>query len=91
MWQQQHDYHLHIGSRKQGITWGTKLYKKLIETSHSLWNKRNTFEHDRKLHGLIEVEDIRLKRVIKVQYEKGIAGLKASDRYLFNGLILNLW
>ena len=80
-----------MGSKKQSITWGTKLCEKLIEASHSLWTKRNTFEHDRKLHGLIEMEDIRLKTAVKAQYLKGITGLRISDRYLFNNLMINLW
>ena len=91
LWHQQHKYYLHIGSRKQGLSWGTKLCKKLIDASNSLWNKRNTFEHDRKLHGIIEVEDIRLKREIKAQYRLGITSLKQSDRYLFNEPMLDLW
>ncbi len=67
------------------------MCKKLIDTSLSLWNKRNTFEHDRKLHGLIEVEYIRLKRAIKEQYRLEITNLKQLDRYLFNGPMLDLW
>ena len=91
MWQQQHEYYVHMGSQKQGITWGIKLRKKIIEASHSLLTKRNTFEHDINLHGLIEVEDIRLKTAIKEQYNKGITGLRISYRYLFNNSMLNLW
>ena len=53
--------------------------------------ERNTFEHDRKLHGLIKVEDIHLKRAIKEQYRLGKTDLKQSDRYLFNGSMLDLW
>ncbi len=91
MWQQQHEYYLYLGSRKQGYSWGTKLCEKLIDASHSLWNKRNTFEHDRKLHGLIEVEDIRLKKAIKEQFSLGKTNLKQSDEYLFQGSMLDLW
>ena len=91
MWQQQHEYYIYMGSKKQGITWGTKLCKKLIEASHSMWTKRNTFEHDRKLHGLIEVEDVRLKTAVKAQYLKGITGIRISDRYLFNNSMIKLW
>ena len=91
LWQQQHKYYLHLGLRKQGLSWGTKLCRKLIDASHSLLNKRNTFEHDRKLHGLIKVEDICLKRAIKEQYRLGKTDLKQSDRYLFNGSMLDLW
>ena len=60
----------YILDKKQGIIWGMKLCKKLIEASHYVWTKRDTFEHDRKLHRLIEVGDIRLKTAIKEQYEK---------------------
>ena len=91
MWQQQHEYYLYLGSRKQGYSWGTKLCEKLIDASHSLWNKRNTFEHDRKLHGLIEVEDIRLKKAIKEQFSLGKTNLKQLDEYLFQGSMLELW
>ena len=58
IWQKQHKYYVYIKSRKQGITWGTKLREKLIEATHSLWLKQNLFEYNRKLHGLQEVEDI---------------------------------
>ena len=54
-----------MGSRKQGITWGTKLREKLIEATHLLWTKLNLFEHDRQLHGLRKVTDIRLKTSVK--------------------------
>ena len=50
--------------QKQDITTGIKLFEKLIEAKHLLWTKLNSFEHSRKLHGLIEVEDIRLKTAI---------------------------
>ena len=73
-----------MGSRKQGITWGTKLCEKIIEATHSLWTKHNSFEYNRKLHGLIEFENICLITAIKNQYEKEITGLKRLDRYLFN-------
>ena len=76
LWQQQHEYYLYLGSRKQGLSWCTKLFEKLIYASHSLWNKRNTYEQDRKLHGLIEVEDILLKRAIKEHYRLGKRDLK---------------
>ena len=76
MWEQQHEYYVHMGSKKQGITWGTKLCQKLIEATHLLWSKRNSFEHDRKLHELIEVEDIRLKGAIKSIWERNHRTLK---------------
>ena len=65
-----------MGSKKQGITWGTKLCEKLIEATHPLWTKRNYFEHNRKLHGLIEVENIRLKTAIKIDMRKEPQDLK---------------
>ena len=52
MWQKQHKYYVYIRSSKQGIMRDTKLCEKLIEGTHSLWMKRNSFEHDRKLYGL---------------------------------------
>ena len=58
MWQNKYKYYVYIRSRKLGITWGTKLCEKLIEATHSLWIKQNSFEHDRRLHGLREVKDI---------------------------------
>ena len=79
MWQKQHDYYVHIGSRNQGITWGTNLCDKLIEATHSLWTKWNSFKHDRQVHGLREVEDRRLKAAIKIKL--GTGGLKRSDKY----------
>ena len=48
------------------MAWGTNLCNKLIEVTHSLWTKYNYFEHDRQIHGLREVEDIRLKSAIKI-------------------------
>ena len=60
----------HGVKKKQGITWGTKLYEKLIEATHLLWTKHNSFEDDRKLHRLIEVEDIHLKTAIKFNVRK---------------------
>ena len=76
--------------KKQGIKWSTQLCEKLIEPTHLMWTKRNSFEHNRNLHRLIEVEDIHLKTAIINQYEKGIIGLKRSDRYLFNNSMLKL-
>ena len=81
---------MYIGSRKQGIKWGTKLCEKLIKTIHLLWKKRNSFEHDRKIHGLKEVEDIQLKTAIRGKYKLGTARLKKSDKYLFKSVLLLL-
>ena len=67
MWQKQHDNQVDLGSKKQGITLGTIfLCDKLIEVTHSLWTKRNSFKHDRKLHELRELEDSILKSAIKI-------------------------
>ena len=56
-----------------------------------LWTKRNSFEHDRKLHGLQEGEDILLKTAIRNQNKLGTAELNRSDKYLFNNSMLKLW
>ena len=56
------------GVKKEGIILETTLCEKLIEATHLLWIKQNSFEHDRKLHGLREVEDIQLKTPIRNQY-----------------------
>ena len=39
--------------------------QKLIDATHSLWTKRNSFEHDKLIHRLREVEDTRLKTAIE--------------------------
>ena len=57
-----------IFDQKKGITWGTKLCKKFIEATHLLWTKRNSFKHDRQIHDIQEVEDIRLKTALRNQY-----------------------
>ena len=58
MWQKQHTYYVYIRLRKQGITLCTKLCKKIIEATHLLWIECNSLKHNRRLHGLQEVEDI---------------------------------
>ena len=54
-------------------------------------NKLNLFEHDRKLPKLREVEDIQLGTAIRNQCKLGMAGLKRSNRYLFDNSMLKLW
>ena len=71
MLMKQHDYYVHMGTKKQSITWGTNPYNKLIEATHSLWTKRNSFDHDRQIHGLREVEDIRLKSAKRININQG--------------------
>ena len=84
-------YYTQIGSRKQGMSWVKKLCGKLIDATHALWRKRNSYEHDRTIHGLREIEDVRLEEAVKRQYVMGRTGLHASDKYLFNKTRLELW
>ena len=84
-------YYTQINSRKQGMTWAKKLCGKLIDATHALWRKRNSYEHDRTSHGLREIEDVRLEEAVKRQYAMGRIGLHASDHYLFNKTRLELW
>ena len=67
------------------------MCEKLIDATHSLWRKRNSFEHDRETHGLREIEDVRLEEAVKRQYALGKEGLHASDHFLFNKPRLELW
>ena len=48
----QQDYYMQIGSQKQCMTWAKKLCEKLIDATHALWRKRNSFEHEITIHGL---------------------------------------
>ena len=80
-----------MGPRKQGITQETKLCETLIEATHLLWTKGIFFEHDRKLYGLQEVENIQLKTAIRNQYKLSTSGLKISDKSRFKNLMLKLW
>ena len=54
----QHRFYMEQGSRKQGKSWGTKLVGLLMDVAISIWNKRNSMEHNRVAHGLSEVENI---------------------------------
>ena len=71
------------GSRKQGKSWGTKLVGLLMEAAISIWNKRNSMEHNRVAHVLTEVENIRLSQEVNKQLRLGKAGIKQKDKYLF--------
>ncbi len=47
----QQDYYLLKGSRSTGATWLRKLCDKLMNATHSLWTKRNSFEHEKNKYG----------------------------------------
>ena len=87
----QQDYYSQKGSRRTSKTWLKMLCEKLIQVAHSLWNKRNAFEHDKRQHGLREIEDVRLEAAVKHQYLLGTDALNSSDKYLFNKSCLELW
>ena len=82
---------MQTGSKKQGITWGTDLFNKLIETTHSLQTKRISFGHNRKIYGLRKMKDIRLKAAKKKHFRLGIKGLKRLNKYLFYNSMIKLW
>ena len=87
----QQDYYLLKGSRVTGATWLRKLCDKLINATHSLWTKRNSFEHEKHKHGLRELEDVRLEEAVKHQYALGTESLNPLDRYLLRQSRLELW
>ena len=74
----------HIGSKKTGLKWGGNLRDKLIIATRSLWNKRNSIEHDTTYHGIQELEDLKLEKEIRAQYRLGTNDLPASAAYLFS-------
>ena len=59
-------------------------------STHLVWNKRNSIEHNRSSHGLNAVENIRLEKAVKLQYRLGTTGLLATAAYLFRTSILDL-
>ena len=83
LYKYQQDHYIHLGSRRKGKTWAKQLCEKLIQATHSLWLKRNLFEHKRTSHGLKEIEDVRLEQAVERQYAMGISGLQQSDHFLF--------
>ena len=87
----QQDYYTEKGSRRTGASWVKKLCNKLINATHSLWTKRNSFEHDKQQHGLLEIEDLRLDTAIRRQFALGSDSLHSSDKYLFDRSRLDLW
>ena len=87
----QQSYYTQIGSWKKRSTWARKLCEKLIDATHALWRKRNSFEHDREVHGLRDIEDVRLEEAVKRQYVLVTEGMHTSDHYLFNKQRLELW
>ena len=87
----QQSYYTQIGSLRKGSTWARQLCEKLMDATHSLWRKRNSFEHDRMTHGMRELEDVRLEDAVKRQYTLGTEGLHVSDHFLFNKPRLELW
>ena len=87
----QQSYYTQIGSWKKGSTWVRKLCEKLIDATHALWRKQNSFEHDREAHGLREIEDVRLEESVKQQYVLGTEGMHTLDHFLFNKQRLELW
>ena len=76
---------------KKGTTWATILCGKLIDITNLIWTIRKSFEHDKKLHGIWEIEDIQLKAAVKRQYVLGVNSLHTSDTYLFCQSRLELW
>ena len=56
----QHRFYTEKGSRNQGKSWVTKIVGLLMEAAISVWNKRNSMEHNRVAHGLTKVENISL-------------------------------
>ena len=87
----QQDYYTQKGCRRTGAKWSRNLCERLINATHALWNKRNSFEHDKRQHGLREIDDLRLEEAVKHQYSLGTESLDPSDEYLFNQSRLELW
>ena len=87
----QHKFYIEEGSRKQGKTWGTKLVDLLMEAALSIWNKRNSMEHNRVAHGLSEVENIRLSLEVDKQLRLGLVGVKRKDKSLFKYTKKKIW
>ena len=90
LYKYQQDHYIHLGSRRKGKTWAKQLCEKLIQATHSLWLKRNLFEHNRTSHGLKKIEDVR-EQAVEWQYAIGISGLKQSDHFLFQKSKVELW
>ena len=80
----QQTHYTHLGSRRTGKTWAKQLCEKLIKATHSLWLKRNLFEHNRSSHGLREIEDVRLEQDVERQFAIGTNVLQQSDHFLFD-------
>ena len=87
----QHRYYIEQGLRRQGKSWGIKLVTLLVKATISVWNKRNFMEHNRVVHGLSEVENIRLSREVNKQLRLGYAGIKQRDKYLFKYTKEKIW
>ena len=62
-----------------------------MEAAISIWNKRNSMEHNRVAHGLTEVENIRLSLEVDKQLRLGLAGVKRRDKYLFKYTKEKIW
>ena len=70
---------------------GKQTYGKIDRSYSFIMEKYNYFDHDRQIHGLQEVEKMRLKVAIRKQYILGDEGLQILDKYLFNNIMLKLW
>ena len=86
-----HRFYMEQGSSRQGKTWGMKLVGFLMDAAISIWNKRNSMEHNRVAHGLSEVENIRLKLEVEKQLRLGGVGVKRKDKHLFKYTKDKIW
>ena len=62
-----------------------------MDAAISIWNKRNSMEHNRVAHGLSEVENIRLNLEVEKQLRLGGVGVKRKDKYLFKYTKDKIW